>query len=310
MRHIAIIGHGSYLPDTKVIFNGETRYRCTGGENQLNMAVSAAKRALDNAGLDINAIDCIVSASAVCMQLIPCNAALIHEQLAKGSDIPAMDINTTCTSFLTALDTVSYLIEAGRFKTVLIVASDCASAGLNENQPESYSLFSDAAAAVVVTKADDPRQGIIGSMIRTFSEGAHATEIRGGGSMKTAMLYRPEDIADYTFDMKGKPVLSLCAKKLPPMFREFEKTFGVAVNDVDLVIPHQASRALPFMMKLLKIKENKYVDQVADYGNMVSASIPFMLCELLDNDRVKRGDRVLLCGTAAGLTCNIMLLQL
>ena len=310
MRNIKIIGYGNYLPKNIVEFDGEKRYRCNGSETQLDMAVKAAKKALENSKLDITDIDCIVSASAVVMQLIPCNAALIHEQIAKGTNIPAMDINTTCTSFVTALDTMSYLIEAGRYKNVLIVSSDISSEGLNEEQKESYTLFSDGASAVVITKSEDSNQGIVGSLIRTYSEGAHATEIRGGGALRTAMKYKKEDKADYTFDMKGKPVLSLCVRKLPEIFKEFEKTYNISIKDVDVVIPHQASRALPFIMHILKIDESKYVNRVSEFGNMVSVSIPYMLCDLLENGKIKKGDRVLLCGTAAGLTCNMLLLNI
>ena len=310
MRRIKIAGYGNYLPQNTVKFNGETRYRCSGSETQLDMAEKAAKKALEKAGLDIKDIDCIVSASAVIMQPIPCNAALIHERIAKGTSIPAMDISTTCTSFLTALDTMSYLIEAGRYKTVLIVSCDIASEGLNENQRESYELFSDGASAFVITASEDEDQGIIGSMIRTFSEGAHSTEIRGGGTLRTAMKYRPEDKADYTFDMKGRQILSLCAKKLPEVFGDFEKEFDFSINDADIIIPHQASRALPLIMRVLNIDEGKYVNRVSEFGNMVSASVPVMLCDLLETGRIRKGDKVLLCGTAAGLTVNIVLLKL
>jgi len=310
MRKIKITGYGNYLPKNTVKFDGETRYRCSESKTHLDMAVKAAKKALEKAGLDIKDIDCIVSASAVIMQPIPCNAALIHERIAKGTNIPAMDINTTCTSFLTALDTMSYLIEAGRYQTVLIVSSDVASVGLNENQKESYTLFSDGASAFVITASEDSDQGIIGSIIRTYSEGAHATEIRGGGTLKTAIKYRPEDKADYTFDMKGKPILSMCAKKLPEVFKEFEKEFDFSINDADIIIPHQASKALPLIMRILKIDEGKYVNRVSEFGNMVSVSVPFMLCDLLETGRIKKGDKVLLCGTAAGLTCNIVLLKI
>lgn len=310
MRNIKIIGYGNYIPKNIVEFDGEKRYRCNGSETQLDMAVKAAKKAIEKAKLDIEEIDCIVSASAVIMQPIPCNAALIHEQIAKGTNIPAMDINTTCTSFVTALDTMSYLIEAGRYKNVLIVASDVASEGLNEEQKESYKLFSDGASAFIITKSEDSNQGIVGSLIHTYSEGAHATEIRGGGTLRTALKYKPEDKADYTFDMKGRAILSLSAKKLPEFFKEFEKKFNISINDVDIIIPHQASKALPLIMKILKIDDSKYVNRVSEFGNMVSVSIPYMLCDLLERGRIKTGDKVLLCGTAAGLTCNILLLNI
>jgi len=310
MRNIKIIGYGNYLPNNVLEFEREKRYRCNGFETHLDMAVKASNKALENAKLTIKDIDCIVSASAVVMQLIPCNAALIHEKIAKDTNIPAIDINTSCTSFVTALDMMSYLIEAGTYKNVLIVSSDIASEGLNEEQKESYTLFSDGASAFVITKSEDSNQGIIGSIIRTYSEGVHATEIRGGGTLRTAMKYKLEDKSDYTFDMTGKPVLSLCARKLPELFNEFEKEFNFSIEDVDVVIPHQASRALPFIMKMLKIAESKYINRVSELGNMVSVSIPYLLCDLLENGKIKRGDKVLLCGTAAGLTCNILLLSI
>ena len=119
MNKLEIIGWGSYLPEHTVRFNGQTRHRAAAGETQLYMAAEAARRALDKAGIAASDLDCIVSAAAVGVQPIPCTAALIHEQIALGTGIPALDINSTCTSFITALDTVSYLIAAGRYDTVL-----------------------------------------------------------------------------------------------------------------------------------------------------------------------------------------------
>lgn len=310
MRNIKIVGYGAYLPDNKVMFNGETRYWCKDGETQLDMAEKACRKALENANLKITDIDCIVSASAVGVQPIPCTASLIHERIAIGNDIPAFDINSTCTSFVTALDTMSYLIEAGRYNRVLIVASELASRGLNVKQKESYELFSDSACAFIFEKSSNKDQGIVASMQKTWSEGAHATEIRGGLTGLNATYYSEKTKDDYFFDMKGKPVLSLCARKLPDAFKEFEEKYNISVKDVDIVIPHQASRALPFIMQVLKIDKEKYVNRVSEFGNMVSVSIPFMLCDLLENGKVKEGDKVLLCGTAAGLTCNMLLLNI
>lgn len=108
----------------------------SGGETQLSLAVDAVNKALNKAGLQAKDLDCIVSASAVSVQPIPCTAALIYEEIAQGTVIPALDINTTRTSFVTAVDTMSYLIAVGRYKCVLIVSSDAASYGLN---PKYYS---------------------------------------------------------------------------------------------------------------------------------------------------------------------------
>lgn len=309
LRKLTIKGYGTYLPQQTVSFGDQIRYRVTSEESQLEMAELACRRALEQAGLDIRDIDCLVSASAVGVQPIPSTAALIHERLAKGTAIPALDINTTCTSFVTALDTMSYLIAAGRYKRVLIVASEVGSRGLNPHQTESYELFSDGAAAFLF-EATDEEKGVLASAQATWSEGAHDTEIRGGLTGLPPYDYRPDQKEDFQFDMKGKAILGLVAKKLPRFFKDFFKETGLKPADIDYIIPHQASRALPLIMRKLGFKEEQFLDMVSDYGNMVSVSIPFGLAYALDNGLIKEGDRVALMGTAAGLTTNALLLQL
>lgn len=309
MRKLIIKGYASVLPNKAIYFGQERRFRVSDQETQLDMAVAAAKKALEKAQLDMSEIDCIVSASAVGVQPIPSTAALIHEQIALEYHIPALDINTTCTSFITALDTMSYLIDAGRYQRVLIVASDVPSRGLNPNQEESFQLFSDGACAFIFEKAETPK-GVLSSLQHTWSQGAHATEIRGGLTALPPYNYSEANKSDYQFDMKGKAILSLSAKKLPQMLEKFLEQSELSREDIDLVIPHQASRALGLMMKKLGFKEGQYLDLVSDYGNMVSASVPFGLAYALDHNLVKEGDTLALMGTAAGLTSNFLALTI
>ena len=154
-RKVRLAGMGKALAGRQLCFDGHTRYRLAPGETLLDLAEKAAEEALFRSHMEISQMDCIVCATATPLQGIPCNAALIHERMAKGLNIPAMDINTTCTSFLSALDMMSYLVAAGRYSRVLILSGDTASAALNPGQKESYELFSDAAAAAVLTKAED-----------------------------------------------------------------------------------------------------------------------------------------------------------
>ena len=308
MRNIEILGFGTAVPKNTVDFDGQIRYRSADGETQLSLAVEACTNAFKNANLKNTDVDLIVSASAVGIQPIPCTAALIHEAIALGTDIPAMDINTTCTSFITALDTVSYFIEAGKYKRVLIVSSELASAGLNKDQKESYELFSDSAAAVIVGKSDGAA-GILCSVQKTWSEGAHSTEIRGGLTNLSALKYDGTNYKDFLFDMKGIQILSFTGRKLPPLMNEFYKANNISLSDIDKIIPHQASRALGVIMKRLNIPEDKYVDRVSEYGNMVSASVPYTLCKCIEDGTVKKGDTIMLVGTAAGLTINILVLK-
>ena len=179
MRNIKITGCGAALPENTVYFGGQTRYRLKDGQTILDLAEKAVKEALEKSGLAIKDIDLIIGGTATPLQAIPCNAALLHERIAKGTSIPAFDINSSCTSFITAFDMASYLIDSGNYKNILIFSGDTASGALNPNQKESYELFSDAATAFVVS-ACNGESGVIHSKQHTYSEGVHDTEIRGG----------------------------------------------------------------------------------------------------------------------------------
>lgn len=309
MRRIQFKGYGIELPKNTVELKGQVRYRISEGESQISLAVSACEKALKNANITINDIDCIVSASAVGIQPIPCTAALIHEKIAKGTSIPALDINTTCTSFITALDTMSYLVEAGRYERVLIVSCDVASKALNPKQKESFQLFSDGAAAFVIEKTEK-EIGVIDAIQKTWSEGAHSTEIRGGLSNFHPKNYSEMTKEEYMFDMNGKTVLSLSISKIPELMKNFLKNNGMKVSDIDMTVPHQASVAMHLVMQKLGIKKDKFLDEVKEFGNMVSASVPITLVHGLENGKIKSGNTILLIGTAAGLTTNMMLIKL
>lgn len=309
-RHIEIAGYGVCLPKNTVKFKDQTRHRVVENEEtQLDLAEAAIKRALENANLSMKDIDCLVSASAVGVQPIPCTAALIHERVAKGLSIPAMDINTTCTSFISALSTMSHLIEAGEYGRVLIVSSEVGSLGLNPKQKESFELFSDGAAAFIFQKSNQDK-GVIASLQRTWSEGAHDTEIRGGLTSYQPKEYSEATKTNFMFDMKGKKILLLSARVIPEMFQEFQEKSGISKDAVDYIIPHQASRALPLVMGKLGVDEDKYLNLVTDYGNMVSVAVPFGLAYALDHGYVKEGDTIFLMGTAAGMTVNMLALKL
>lgn len=308
MRKLKIIGCGNALPERKIQFGSQTRYRLSEDKTLLDLSEQAAKNALNNAGLKMNDIDCIIAGMATPLQAIPCNAALIHERIAKGFCIPAMDINTSCTSFISALDISSYLTDTQRYKNILIISGDTASAALNPNQRESYELFSDAASAFIVSSCDD-LSGVILASQKTWSEGAHDTEIRGGCALMSAFHFTNENKNDYYFDMKGKKVLMLSARKLPGFLNEFLTEAGVNREEIDVVVPHQASRALDMIMPKLGFSKEKYIDNVSDFGNMISASIPFTLCNAILCNKIKRGNTVMLMGTAAGLTANLLLFK-
>ncbi len=310
MKNLKIIGYGKDKGNKIIRFDNNIRHRMDETQNHYTMSVNSIEKALLAAECTIDDMDLIVYASAVGYQPIPCSAALILEKLEPSGPIPCMDINTTCTSFITALDTISYMVHEGRYNRVLILSSETASLGINPEQKESYELFSDGAAAVIVEKDENAESGVIFGIWKTWTQGAHDTEIRGGLSSLHPRHHTKENKNEYLFDMNGPKVLRLVAQKIPEFVEQLEKESGIALGDIDLIIPHQASRALPLVMKQLGIKEGKYMNYVEDYGNMIAASVPYMLCLALEENRIKKGNTVLLFGTAAGMTISGLILKI
>ena len=112
------------------------------------------------------------------------------------------------------------------------------------------------------------------------------------------------------FDMNGKSILALSIKEIPKMLKEFLENNKIKVTDIDMVVPHQASVAMPIVMQKLGVAKDKFINEVKDFGNMVSASVPMTLAHGLEQQKIKNGDIVLLMGTAAGLTTNMLLLKI
>jgi len=306
MNYIKIVGMGEKLPVRTTEFNGMTRYRISNNETQISMAVDAVQEALEDASLTINQIDVIVSACSFGSQPIPNMSALIHEQIAKGSSVPCLDINTTCTSFISALDTLSYMIQAGRYKNVLIVSSEVPSLALNPEQRKSFELFSDCAVAMVISKDNHKESYVKFASQKTYSEGAHDTEIKGGGTAFLPNMYTGENDHMYQFDMKGKRAIRLTKDKIIPFVNDLRKSVD---NEIDYVVPHQASLVLDNLMKRIGFTNSEYISIVKSHGNMVSASVPFAFKLAVDKGLIKRGDNVLLIGTAAGLHINGLVLK-
>src|SRR5476649_2484292 len=111
IRNCRIAGYGTFLPEQKVMFGDQTRYRVEDGTSQLDMLSAATAQAIENAERTVDEIDCFIGAVAVGVQPIPSTAALLHERIAPDTDAASFDVNSTCTSFLTALDIASYYVH-------------------------------------------------------------------------------------------------------------------------------------------------------------------------------------------------------
>jgi 3-oxoacyl-[acyl-carrier-protein] synthase-3 len=288
-----------------------TRHFVT-NETASSMGARAAEDALTAVGIDIGQIDCIVSTSGTPEQLIPCTAVLIQEKLGRRAEgIPCFDINSTCLSFLTGLDMLSALIEAGRFERVLLVAAEVASVGLDWSEPESCAILGDGAAAVVLGRSGAAETSrILGARMETYSQGAHLAEIRGGGSARPARQYCEATKDDYLFRMQGRALFRMASAIVPGFVERLLAPPGLAIGDFDLVVPHQASLpGLELMRRRLGVAEEAWFTFAERVGNTVAASIPMGLHFALEQKRLRRGDRALLLGTAAGFAVGGVALE-
>jgi 3-oxoacyl-[acyl-carrier-protein] synthase-3 len=327
-RPITILGTGHSLPEqvvTSAELDGELglavgsvarisgviqRHVASRTENAASLGAIAAHNALQAAALELHQIDLIACASGTMDQGMPCNAALLHRTLGLGSSgIPAIDINASCLGFIAAIDTLSWSLIAGRYQRILLVCSDIASCGLDWQHVEVCGIFGDGAAAVVLGVSNDGAR-IHASSLKTFSEGAHLCQIPAGGSR-----YHPRRIDSpfeplTSFSMQGKAVFRLAAKHLPTLVDELLGQAGMSQAQIDWVIPHQASlQAMQHAARRLGFGSEKVVDIFARHGNQIAASLPTALDIAIRDQRIQRGQRLMLIGTGAGLSLGGMILE-
>lgn len=335
IRQVRIRSMGSYLPK-KIVSSEELdkklklsigtlknlvgvnkRHFVSEDETNSKMGAYACMAALENARLKFEDIDAIVYASGSSEQPIPCNAALIQKALGKeNSGTPCFDVNATCLGFVIGLDVVSSLIQVERLKRVLLVTSEIASVALPWDHLESAGLFGDGAVAAVVeqTPAGEGSH-IIATHQETYSSGSDICEVVGGGTGIHPRNYGigknvDEEDKRFLFKMDGPKVFRQSSKLLPSFVASAEKKTGIKLSDYDMVVPHQASAAaLELIRRKLEIKPERFMNIVADYGNMIAASIPLALKIAIDTGRINRGDRVLLIGTSAGLSIGALAFQ-
>lgn len=269
------------------------------------MGAKAAHQALAAAGLEPRDVDAIVGVSGTAEQAIPCTAALIQRAMGLGdSGIPAFDVNSTCLSFVVGLGLVADAIAAGRYRRVLMIASERASAGIDWSDKESACLIGDGAAAVVVgAKEPGDRSKLVCSRLETYASGADLCRIEGGGSKHHPRIYAEDTAHLFHFQMNGRAVFKLAAQMLPDFVGRLLAPAKLRMSDIALVIPHQASgAALELVRRRLDLEDERFLQVIASRGNTVGASIPMALHTAIETGRLQRGQSCLLLGTSAGFS--------
>ena len=268
------------------------------------MGAKASKLALKNEVPDL-----ILNASGVGKQVIPDTSVFIQKELGfKG--IPSFTIHSTCLSFLVALNTAANFISQNTYKKILIVSSDRGARGRNFNEPESAALLGDAAAAVLVERSlNDEESCMLDFAMNTYPEGSHLTEVRGGGTN-----LHPHDketsFSDNLFTMNGPMIYKMARKTVYNQIQLDLENNNLNINDIDLVVPHQASGlAVKAYSKYGGFSNDKVVNILDKTGNCVAASLPLALALAYEQDKIKRGDLIYFIGTGAGLSVASCLLR-
>ncbi len=285
-----------------------SRFFAAADESQSALGARALHDALRNASLGVDAIDLLISACGVPQQALPNTACFIAAAAGLPAGTPAFDVNASCLGFLAALQVAGGLLASGAYARIAIVSSDLASRGIDWDDAEASLIFGDGAAAVILERGT-AEQGIRAVKFATYPEGRHLCEIRGGGTARNPRAGAVP--ADYLFRMDGKAVFKLAVQLLPAFLDELMARSGAGLDALDVVVPHQASAlGLLHAAKKIGVPEAKLVRIYETHGNQVAASIPTALYEAVMTGRARPGQRVLMMGTAAGLTIGGLILDL
>jgi 3-oxoacyl-[acyl-carrier-protein] synthase-3 len=313
-----LIGTGSYLPGDPVTnddlvargidTNDEwivtrtgisSRYLAEPGATASELGLSAARRALEMAGVDGSEIDLIIVATSTPDFIFPSTACLIQGQLGnKGAT--AFDVQAVCSGFVYALGIADKFIRSGSHKKALVIGTEVFSRILDWNDRGTCVLFGDGAGAVVLEASDTP--GIL------------ATALHADGS-QSGILHVPGQVCggqvtgDPFLRMDGQAVFKFAVRVLADVAEEVCATAGIRSSEVDWLIPHQANiRIIDATGRKLGVDRNKVIVTVDRHGNTSAASVPLALDEAVRDGRIRRGQKVLLEGVGGGFTWGAALL--
>ena len=324
-----IVSSATYLPESTITatelddrlnlkhgtcfkrYGVEYRHFASDKETAVFMGCEAIKKSLMEAKLNLSDIDLLISASATSHQVLPYNAASLLAELDDPHHVASMDINSSCLSFISALEMAHCAISTGRYNRILIVSSEVSRVGITYDNPEISSLFADGAAAFIL-EADTESLGLISSSFKTYPKGYEHCQIRSGGSFLHPSKTDMETfLAGSYFTMDGKKVFKQVASLISGFVEEGLEKAKVSKKDIRYIVPHQASHlGLKHIETRLGFDNSHMINIIATMGNQIAASTPIALDYLLKNHDVKKQDKVMLLGTGAGLSLGMAVLSL
>jgi 3-oxoacyl-[acyl-carrier-protein] synthase-3 len=275
------------------------------GETGATLATSASKEAIERAGLEPKDIDLIIYATLSPDFNFPGTAVFVQRALGLR-EIPCLDIRQQCTGFIYGLSIADAYIKTGSFKHVLLIGSEVHSTGLDITTAgrDVTVLFGDGAGAVVLGRATDDQHVLLSTHIHADGSEAeilwteYPASARNPRISEQAMAERKH----YPV-MNGKKVFKHAVTRMPQAIMEGMIANGLKLEDIDMLIPHQANLRINQMVaKMIGMPEEKTHNNIQKYGNTTAASIPICMHEAIELGKIKPGNLVCLVAFGAGLT--------
>jgi 3-oxoacyl-[acyl-carrier-protein] synthase-3 len=317
-RHAEIVGWGMSAPK-QVVTNDdlaqrvetsdewirtrtgiERRHIAGPHESTAQFAIEAAQRALQVADADPRDIDLIIVGTVTPDYPLPATACLVQDALG-ANKAGAFDLNAGCSGFVYALAMGQQAIASGEHRLVLVIGADTLSRITNWQDRGTCVLFGDGAGAVLLRAGNGPA-GVLATVLGSDGSGSGLLIVPAGGAAKPA---NSETVAGslHTIQMNGQEVYRFATQILPNVTKQVAERAGVKLDDVALIVPHQANlRILETSAKKLRLPLERFAINLQEYGNTSAASIPMALCEAIEAGRVRPGQNLALVGFGAGLT--------
>jgi len=276
------------------------RHKAGDDEYTSQFGTAAAKQAVERAGLKPEDIDIIVCATTTPDQIMPSTGALIQAQMG-AVNAAGMDVFAACSGFLYGLTMVESMIRTGQIKYALVVGAEVLTKYVDYTDRGTCVIFGDGAGAAVLGPVPEGK-GILATKIK--SDGRYEEQLYcPGGGTKLGTTHETIDNRMHFFKMKGNELFKVAVRSMADISAEIVEKAGYKVDDVDVVIPHQANqRITDAVASRLGVPEEKVYSNIAEHGNTSSASIPIAIDECIESGRIKEGSLVLLTAFGGGVT--------
>jgi len=275
------------------------------GETGASLAAIASTEAIQRAGIEPKDIELIIYATLSPDFNFPGTAVFVQRALGL-KEIPCLDIRQQCTGFIYGLSIADAYIKTGAFKHVLVIGSEVHSTGLDISTAgrDVTVLFGDGAGAVVLGRATDDKHVLLSTHIHADGSEAEILWTEYPASARSPRISEQAMAERKHYPvMNGKKVFKHAVTRMPMAIMEGMVTNGLKLEDIDMLIPHQANLRINQMVaKMIGIAENKTHNNIQKYGNTTAASIPICMHEAIELGKIKPGDLVCLVAFGAGLT--------